>query len=115
MQSGIIVSDSIKIHGVAIVALREMVNESGNVLHMLRNDAPDFTKFGECYFSEILPGAIKAWKLHHEQTQNLAVPVGRVRLVIYDDREGSSTRGAWAVRSRWRSVRILWVKGLALQ
>jgi dTDP-4-dehydrorhamnose 3,5-epimerase len=82
-----------EIEGVTTVALRELADEHGAVLHMLRSDAPDFIKFGECYFSEVLPGAIKAWKLHREQTQNLAVPVGRVRLVIYDDRVGSSTRG----------------------
>ena len=95
-------SNLIKIDGVATVALREMANDCGNVLHMLRNDAPDFTKFGECYFSEVLPGAIKAWKLHREQTQNLAVPVGRIRLVIYDDRAGSSTRGRLEVQTLGR-------------
>ena len=83
----------IKIDGVTVVALRELADEYGAVLHMLRNDSPDFINFGECYFSEVLPGAIKAWKLHTKQTQNLAVPIGRIRLVIYDDRVGSSTRG----------------------
>jgi len=38
-------------------------------------------------------GAVKAWKRHRAQTQNVAVPVGRIRLVVYDDRQGSSTRG----------------------
>ena len=84
-------SNLIKIEGVTTVALRQIIDEHGAVLHMLRNDAPDFIKFGECYFSEVLPGAIKAWKLHREQTQNLAVPLGEIRLVIYDDRVGSST------------------------
>ena len=85
-------SNLIKIDGVKTIVLRELTDEHGAVLHMLRSDAVDFIKFGECYFSEVLPGAIKAWKLHIKQTQNLAVPVGRVRLVIYDDRLGSSTR-----------------------
>ena len=88
-----VVSNLTKIEGVTAVVLRELSDEHGAVLHMLRSDAPDFNKFGECYFSEILPGAIKAWKLHREQTQNIAVPVGRIRLVIYDDRIGSRTRG----------------------
>jgi dTDP-4-dehydrorhamnose 3,5-epimerase len=88
-----VANNLIKIDGVNIVALREFADENGAVLHMLRSDAPDFIRFGECYFSEVLPGAIKAWKLHHEQTQNLAAPVGRIRLVIYDDRVGSGTRG----------------------
>ena len=73
--------------------LRQLGDDRGSVLHMLRCDAPEFTKFGECYFSEILPGAAKAWKRHRAQTQNLAVPVGRVRIVIFDDRGGSPTRG----------------------
>ena len=77
---------------------------------MLRNDAPDFMKFGECYFSEVLPGAIKAWKLHREQTQNLAVPVGRVRLVIYDDRVGSSTRRNLQIQELGRPDAYLRVK-----
>mgnify|MGYP001230454519 FL=1 len=92
MPNGIVMSNFVKIDGVTTVTLRELIDEHGAVLHMLRNDSPDFMKFGECYFSEVLPGAIKAWKLHREQTQNLAVPVGRVRLVIYDDRIRSSTR-----------------------
>jgi dTDP-4-dehydrorhamnose 3,5-epimerase len=81
------------IEGVTLIDLRQIGDERGAVLHMLRNDAPEFTRFGECYFSEVLPGAIKAWKRHHAQTQNLAVPVGRIRVVIYDDREGSVTQG----------------------
>jgi dTDP-4-dehydrorhamnose 3,5-epimerase len=91
-QCGIVISNLAIIEGVTTLELREFADELGSVLHMLRADDPDFINFGECYFSEVLPGAIKAWKLHREQTQNLAVPVGRVRLVIYDDRVGSSTR-----------------------
>ena len=82
-----------EIDGVMITELRQIGDERGAVLHMLRCDAPEFTRFGECYFSEVLPGAIKAWKRHRAQTQNLAVPVGRIQLVIYDDRETSTTSG----------------------
>ena len=65
------------IDGVILTELLQINDERGAVLHMLRNDAPEFTRFGECYFSEVLPSTIKAWKRHHNQTQNLAVPVGR--------------------------------------
>lgn len=81
------------IDGVVATRLREIADARGAVLHMLRADAADFTRFGECYFSEVVPGAVKAWKRHRVQTQNLAVPVGRLRLVIFDDRESSPTRG----------------------
>lgn len=81
------------ISGVTFTELRQVSDERGALLHMLRCDAAEFSRFGECYFSEVLPGAIKAWKRHRMQTQNLAVPVGRIRMVIYDNREGSVTRG----------------------
>lgn len=82
-----------RIDGICITELRQISDARGSVLHLLRCDAPEFTRFGECYFSEVLPGAVKAWKRHRTQTQNLAVPVGRMRMVIYDDRESSHTRG----------------------
>lgn len=82
-----------RIDGVVVTELREIADARGAVLHMLRSDAPDFVRFGECYFSEVFPGAVKAWKRHRAQTQNLAVPVGRIRLVIHDDRESAPTRG----------------------
>ena len=79
--------------GVIITELRQIADERGAVLHMLRADAPEFSRFGECYFSEVLPGAVKAWKRHRARTQHMAVPVGRIRLVMYDDRPSSSTQG----------------------
>ncbi len=81
------------ITGLVVTPLREIRDARGAVLHMLRADAPDFQRFGECYFSEIAPGAVKGWKRHRRQTQNLAVPIGRVRFVIYDTRASSSTHG----------------------
>jgi len=81
------------IDGVSLVELRQISDERGAVLHMLRADAPEFTRFGECYFSEVLPGAVKGWKRHHLHTHNVAVPVGRLRMVLYDGREVAATRG----------------------
>lgn len=81
-----------EIEGLVLTPLREIKDDRGSVLHMLRADSTDFTQFGECYFSEVSPGAIKAWKKHTVQTQNIAVPVGRIRLVIYDARENSATK-----------------------
>ena len=81
------------IDGVLITPLKQILDERGKVMHMLRRDAPHFQSFGEIYFSCIYPGAIKAWHLHKEMTLNYAVPHGRIKLVLYDDREGSSTQG----------------------
>ena len=81
------------IEGVRITPLRQIPDERGTVMHMLREDAPHFERFGEIYFSWVYPGAIKAWHLHREMTLNYSVPVGRIKLVLYDDRQNSSTRG----------------------
>lgn len=82
------------IQGVVIKPLRQIPDERGRVMHMLRNDDPDFEKFGEIYFSVVYPGAIKAWHLHTRMTLNYAVVSGMLKLVLYDDRKDSPTKGA---------------------
>lgn len=81
------------IHGVVQQPLRQIVDTRGAVLHMLRCDSPLFTRFGEIYFSLVRPQVIKGWKRHRLVNQHFGVPVGRIRLVIYDDRPQSPTRG----------------------
>lgn len=81
------------IHGVSIRQLRQIPDERGKVMHMLRQDDPWFEKFGEIYFSQVYPGAIKGWHLHKLMSLNYAVVSGVIKLVLYDDREGSSTQG----------------------
>lgn len=81
------------IEGLKVVPLRQIEDNRGKVLHMLRADSPLFGSFGEIYFSVVNPGKIKAWKRHLKMTQHFAVPVGMIRLVIYDDRSASGTCG----------------------
>jgi dTDP-4-dehydrorhamnose 3,5-epimerase len=59
------------IDGLGIHALVQKSDARGTVLHMIRNDSQDFHGFGECYFSEILPSAVKAWKFHFLRTENV--------------------------------------------
>jgi len=80
------------IEGVIKAHLKMLSDDRGAVLHMIRNDSPLFTDFGEVYFSEVRCGAIKAWKRHVRMTQHIAVPIGKIRLVIYDGRDNSATR-----------------------
>jgi dTDP-4-dehydrorhamnose 3,5-epimerase len=81
------------IEGVLVVPLRRIPDERGTIFHMLRSDDPHFQSFGEIYFSSIYPGVIKGWHLHHRMTLNYACIYGRIKLVCYDDRPGSPTRG----------------------
>jgi len=81
------------IDGVRVTPLARIADERGAVLRMLRCDDPHFSRFGEIYFSLVHPGAVKAWRTHSRTTANFAVPVGTVRLVLFDDRAASDTRG----------------------
>ena len=81
------------IEGVSIRPLRQMPDERGKIMHMLRRDDPWFEKFGEIYFSVVYPGVIKGWHLHKTMTLNYAVVSGMIKVVLFDDREGSVTKG----------------------
>jgi dTDP-4-dehydrorhamnose 3,5-epimerase len=81
------------INGVVVRPLKQIFDERGKIMHMLRVDSEGFESFGEIYFSEVYPGAIKGWHIHKRMTLNYAVPRGHIKLVLYDDREGSVTRG----------------------
>jgi len=81
------------IDGVKIHPLRQILDERGKIMHMLRADAAHFEKFGEIYFSVIEPQVIKAWHFHTTMTLNYAVPSGKIKLVLYDDRADSPTNG----------------------
>ena len=79
--------------GVQVIPLRRIPDERGTIFHMLRRSDPHFQEFGEIYFSSVYPGVIKGWHLHREMTLNYACIFGRIKLVVYDEREGSETRG----------------------
>ncbi|MEE9569832.1 MAG: dTDP-4-dehydrorhamnose 3,5-epimerase family protein [Candidatus Binatia bacterium] len=81
------------IQGVDFHPLKQIPDERGRVMHMLRRDDPWFERFGEIYFSVVYPGVVKGWHLHKVMTLNYAVIVGRIKLVLYDEREDSPTRG----------------------
>lgn len=86
------------IEGLVIQVLQQIIDDRGKVMHMLRNDSPLFTKFGEIYFSVVNPGVVKAWKRHLKMTQNLVVPIGRIKLVLYDSRQNSTS---------YRNIKVL--------
>src|ERR1700710_406206 len=79
--------------GIEVRPLRRIADERGCILHMRRDDDEAFTRFGEIYFSTIYPGVVKGWHRHRRMTLNYAVPVGMIKLVCYDDRPGSPTKG----------------------
>ena len=83
--------DDSNIVGVKLSPLKQIKDNRGKVMHMLRNDSENFVSFGEVYFSWINPGVIKGWSLHKKMILNYAVPVGNIKVVLYDARESSET------------------------
>lgn len=81
------------IDGVKHIPLKRIPDERGTVMHMLRRTDPHFIEFGEIYFSTIYAGAVKGWHKHREMSLCYACVHGRIKLVIFDERDGSPTRG----------------------
>tara|TARA_X000000950_G_scaffold285640_2_gene392140 strand:- start:869 stop:1318 length:450 start_codon:yes stop_codon:yes gene_type:complete len=83
------------IEGIKITPLKIISDHRGSVMHMLRSDSKVFKKFGEIYFSTVTKNGIKAWHLHKEATLNYVCVSGSVKLVLFDDRNTSLTKGKY--------------------
>ncbi len=81
------------IKGVEVIPLKQISDERGKIMQMLRSDAKHFDKFGEIYFSVVYPQVIKGWHLHKKMVLNYAVLAGMIKLVLFDDRKNSPTKG----------------------
>ena len=81
------------IEGVQIINKKVIIDERGKILHMLRKDDKNFSRFGEIYFSYVNPKKIKAWHIHKKMTLNYSAVYGKIKLVLFDDRKSSKTKG----------------------
>lgn len=79
--------------GVKLHPLKHITVPKGDIYHALKSTDEGYAGFGEVYFSQIGAGEVKGWKRHNRMTLNIVVPVGAIKFVIYDDREGSTTKG----------------------
>ncbi len=81
------------IDGVVVKPLKVIPDERGYLMEMFRSDDPIFEKFGQTYLTVVYPGAVKAWHYHRNQTDHFCAVKGMAKVVLYDDRDGSPTRG----------------------
>ena len=81
------------IEGVMIKQLKVIPDERGFLMEMLRCDDDIFHKFGQVYLSVAYPGVVKGWHYHEKQTDYFTVVKGMLKVVLYDRREDSRTRG----------------------
>lgn len=81
------------IAGVKVERLKVIPDERGRVMEILRSDDEIFHKFGQVYMTSTYPNVVKAWHYHKIQTDNVTVVRGMLKLVLYDPREDSPTKG----------------------
>lgn len=82
-----------EIDGVWVKDLTVIPDERGRLFEILRSDDEGFLNFGQVYATTTYPGVVKAWHLHKVQLDNFCCVKGMVKLVLYDGREDSPTKG----------------------
>ncbi|MDV6168390.1 dTDP-4-dehydrorhamnose 3,5-epimerase [Flavobacterium sp. DG1-102-2] len=87
--------DKITIEGVLLTPLKQIHHPKGDVFHGMKKSDAGFSGFGEAYFSTIHHDDTKPWKKHFRMTLNFVVPMGQIRFVIYDDRQGCASYGTF--------------------
>jgi dTDP-4-dehydrorhamnose 3,5-epimerase len=81
------------IEGVRIKELRLIPDERGFLMEILRSDDEIFEEFGQVYVTVAYPGVVKGWHYHKIQTDFFTVVRGMMKIVLYDSRPDSPTKG----------------------
>ncbi len=81
------------IEGVELKKLKVIPDERGRLMEMLRSDEPVFEKFGQVYATTAYPGVVKGWHYHKKQSDNMVVVSGMMKIVLFDSRQDSKTKG----------------------
>jgi len=82
------------IDGVRIKEVRNVPKKSGLLTEIYRRDWDlDDRPVDQVFQALLYPGGLSAWHAHRLTTDRLFVATGMLRIVLYDDRSDSSTRG----------------------
>lgn len=87
----------LEIKDIQVTPLQQIFHPQGDVFHVLKKSDPGFINFGEVYISKIYYGEIKSWKKHQKMSLNLIVPIGEIKFVFFDDRDGSQSKNNFQV------------------
>ena len=82
------------IDGVVVKDLKQIHDERGWLMEIMRSDWPEFDRFGQVYITSAYPGVIKAWHYHKKQTDHFVCVKGMAKVALYDGREDSPTKGS---------------------
>ncbi|EKO3369866.1 dTDP-4-dehydrorhamnose 3,5-epimerase family protein [Vibrio fluvialis] len=104
----------VSLNGLIIEPLKIINHPKGDILHALKREDHTYLGFGEVYFSLVNFGEIKGWKKHTNMNMNFVVPEGEIKVVAYDDRDESPTKGQFQVvnLSRDKYFRVFIPAGL---
>jgi dTDP-4-dehydrorhamnose 3,5-epimerase len=80
------------IEGVVAKQLKQIADERGWLIEIMRSDWEQFQKFGQAYITAAYPQVVKAWHMHKKQSDNMTCIKGMIKLVLYDGREKSKTK-----------------------
>lgn len=84
-----------RIDGMQILELGNVLTRSGWMMEVYRTDWPVGTNpVRQVNWVELNPRAVTDWHCHEHQTDHLIGVGGSIKLALWDDREGSPTRGA---------------------
>ncbi|ASS96780.1 dTDP-4-dehydrorhamnose 3,5-epimerase family protein [Peribacillus simplex] len=82
------------IEGVKVKKLVKHCDDRGFFTELVRDDEPELlSRFGQASCSMSYPGVIKAFHYHEKQDDLWFFPSGNAQVVLFDLREGSSTKG----------------------
>lgn len=81
------------IESVIVKELKLIPDERGRVMEILRRDDDMFVQFGQVYITTTYPRVVKAWHFHKRQDDFIACIKGMLKLVLFDDRKDSPTKG----------------------
>lgn len=80
--------------GVVVHEVRNIVTRNGLTTEVYRSDwGTSETLPQQALFVTLRAGAISAWHMHQRQVDQIFVVAGALKLVLFDPREGSATRG----------------------
>jgi len=81
------------IKDVIVKQLKYIPDERGRLMEILKCSEEVFTKFGQVYISTTYPHVVKAWHFHKTQDDFIVCIHGMLKLVLYDNRDNSPTKG----------------------
>lgn len=85
---------SASIAGVSVREVRHVPRDHGVITEIFRPEwDPTGLPVAQVYQSRLFVGALGAWSCHGRSTDRLFVNQGQVKIVLYDGREQSRTRG----------------------